>query len=477
MVGRTVYLRVPILIPESWSGNRVIVSCEAIVPVDVISHEVNAPIKIENHADNRVYSPSAEDHWAIDEILGKYWSSNRSDRTIDDAITEIVDETILTLGDSIFEWLQVLIGGPNEITLNGKKVPDWLALYVLNAHVYGDPGMWNPYGIDKIVDTISFSAVDFIETYKDPGLSYLEFMGRLKDYLLPGEDTKLNGHLDQNQRDKWSEGSDIPSSVKGLEELARIGIHLPIKGSDSMFQSMLGLATNVYYHGSISSGDRPRINIPLWVDISYNQMDLKDVDYRLWPFSATHLQDRSFGINNPYRAIARSISTIGVPRGDKRGSEHNRYLIDPVAESLKMLKSGVDNNLILSFVEDYLESFILLKSHFVRARANEKAHLNLSFFTKKFPLPPEYIPGDKLYDLREIEATNPGLQEHIELMKFLFPNIRFSVRERRKAYPNAQVPYFTVAYQIIISDYERLMDEYPKLQVHYDRPTRHNTRR
>jgi len=391
---------------------------------------------------------------------------------VEAGITALVSDIMEQEGDRILIWPLISRLTSEPVYYNGHEVPDWLVLDVYNAHLHGNPAMWNPYGVEQPADSIILSALEFIRTYDDFGLLWYHNQGTLNTILTPNERKTLSKLKTAVHKNIWLwENKGVrPVSVHGYQALSDSEIILPLRATDPMFHSLLGLGTHAFFRGTVLNKYAPIITIPPWIHMPKNGQSLSDVNYKFWPFKGVSYAGRRMSITNPVPAeLGRIFYSIGVPIGREQKYDGQRYVLNPVSQAFTLLQSGVVDNLLRKIVEDYLETYLLMRGA-IENKDKGDTRFILRFFGHRFPLPPDYNKGDDLDRFIVSELPNIGLADHLRLIDFLLPDINYWIRYSREVNTTSKKPYYIKLVDIYFWDVDGLMDLMPKLKVHYKRP-------
>jgi len=465
MIANTIKIRIPMNVLI----DGMVIKREAIMRVDRSSYQIKSHVNVIDYSTSCQSPPDEKDMWALEAILEKMRQGSLG---VNNAITSLVGDIINKEGDRVMMWpLQLRWSTSQQVSYGGRDVPDWLALDAYNAHVHGNPGMWNPYGRDQPADSINLSALDFIRTYgsRDLGLEWHSERGTL-DTILAKEEMRRLSKLKDVSREvvwKWEKNRKVPASARGLQALSELGITLPLKGTDPMFLSLLALASRVFFHGALSSKHTPGFASMPWEKLSKDSQSLSAIDYRLWPFSAYTTSANSLTLNNPASAeIGRILTNMGVPLGSNQKYDGERHVLYPVSEAYTLLKDGAKDSLLERFIKEYVEAYFLARGSIQRTHGGD-ARLCVSFFGHRIQLPPDYIGRNGLDSLIKTKPQETGFEDHLRLIKMLLPEIRYTVQSSRQFF--YRLGYYTNIPKIYILNPDYVMDAMPKLRIHLER--------
>lgn len=460
---------IPLKVPVNVLDHGLVYRRDAVIQVDRISYKINGDVTIIDHRNDKLHRYKEEDKWALEEIVGRMFKDGLSS---EDAISGLVAEIIEERDVEEVSWLLSPPWIRQTTSHKGRQIPDWLALGVYNAIIHGNPQMWNPYGKDKPAESIFLSALDFVRTYNDLGEVWLNKKGTIETIVTQDEvkSRLLQKNVSRRTMVYWDNNEKRPRSINHLQSLAKNGIILPLKGTEPMVDSLFALGNHVFFHGEEFDDYYLRFTIPPWQEIPQEGESLASIDYRLWPFYAQPVEGRMVTIGNFVpRQIGRILATTGVPVGEKQKYDGNRYVLKPASEAYRLLISGIRDNILRRFVHDYVEDYLLLRGGLSKKNGQVES-FRVSFFGQRFLLPHDFKEGASLDRFIEIESANLGLQDHLNLIEFLFPGITYWIQPSRKVNISSRDPYYSKLFYIHFWDVDRLMDTMPKLQVHYDRP-------
>jgi len=428
---------IPIKVPVNVLDNGLVYRRDAVIPVDRISYQVNGDMTIIDHRDDKVYRLKEEDKWALEEIVGRMFKNGVS---TEDAVSGLVAEIIEERNVEEVPWLLSPPWIRQTTSYKGRPIPDWLALGVYNAIMHQNPQMWNPYGKDQPAESIFLSALDFIRTYNDLGAVWLSKKGTIETILAQDEVKSRLRQKNVSRRTMiyWDNDKKRPRSINQLQSLAKEGIILPLNGTNPIFHSLFKLGNLVFFHGEEFDDYYPRFTIPPWQEMPQEGESLASIDYRLWPFYAQPVEGRMITIGNFVpRQIGRILATTGVPVGEEQKYDGNRYVLKPASDAYRLLRSGINDNLLRKFVDDYIEDYLVLRGGLSRKNGQIES-FRVSFFSQRFPLPLDFEVGDSIDRFIEKESPNQGLNDHLKLIEFLFPGINYWVQFFRKVNLNSR---------------------------------------
>lgn len=465
-------LRVPLLTRRDIG----IIAREAVFDVDS-NYRIAGEIRIEDHATGRGVQVTAADKWALQEVAARAQHAKTSGNGSTGGIIDLVGEIINNEGPGIITWLDNLVNNrPVTYNLGSTEVmvPEWLVLYTLNAFSHKNPEMIIPYGIDTPLGKIQLSAVQFLKTYArdgsarpDRSFDYLRSKKTLDELVLANEknDVPPPQAVPKQTMYNWEKGR-MPKGMQGLLELSeQFGISLPLPASDARFQSVLNLATYVFFSGRIKEGNAIELTVPDWVRVN-KKKPLAGLDPRFRDFHAevvTYDSKRFIKMKRQgTAALARLVSTMGIPT-EGYHTLHQNYVLQPVSEAMRMVSNGVKDVGLEIMIEDYFGIWAMLRGKV------EKKHFEISFIGDRLPIPKSHASGSYLKQLEEFEPENPGFREHVRLVRHLFPDSRITTKYGRMPNTGGETPYYTRAQRISIMDLDAVFRRFPQLMVHQER--------
>lgn len=393
------------------------------------------------------------------------------DLGVNEAVAKVVSDHLPKYRDMISSGDDHLW---NAVVLSYRAdIPDWFALYLVNAQRFRNPNMWNPYGLDSPASKITLSAVDFLRTYRtrrnnsakvavDRSFEYLAEVGELDSIVLESDVIPALQKIKGQTRRRWHKGMK-PDGIKQLHNLADIfGINLPISALNDEFYSVLALATYAHFQGRIQKGYETQISFPTWSDID-EQNPLESLDSRLGFFPSKIVKkgkNRRYAVIDSQGAlgIGRLLNVMGVAVQDSRTVTPHPVL-SPVATAMKDINDPVLQELIGTYFEIWA---------YTNGRESYKKsdYLEISFPGQRLPLPSDYK-SNKYASVSQTEPQDLGFNQHLRLVQKLFPDQQVTSRFNRFVYEDAG--FYTKQFMVRIKNPELIYERFPRLRIHQER--------
>lgn len=299
---------------------------------------------------------------------------------------------------------------------------------------------------------ITISALDFLKTYQDNWPAYLKFANQhdlmnLEDLVLDGEVLPKADKIADSTKKRWKGGAK-PPSIRQLDALAAHGFSLPMDQSDPNFETIVALATYVFFKGSIEDSYTVGLTVPPWHNITDQEYPFEGLDDSLSRLAANNKSNEK-AIHSyelvakdgfPVAPLGRLLKSIGLSNGSRTYRAHT--LVMPVKKALSYDYADI--------TEKYFERWAILRGYM------ERESLIISF-------PLDIIAAHQ----KGISSINPGIIEHEKLLKEVLPNVDYNLRMGE----SKSGKYIQARPKFALHDASKVFAKFPSLEIHKDRPS------